>query len=89
MFATYRKDDPFQRPVSRHRSLYGATERAGKTLGVGRLIEGQKCRSHRGDPIAVFTVESDDTVSTVPYFGPCMGEPSDYCRDESVQPLSQ
>lgn len=88
MFATYRKDDRFHRPLSRHRTLYGATQKAGKTLGVGLLIPGHNCRSHR-DPIPVFTVESDDSASTVPYFGPCVGEPSEYCRDESVLPLGR
>lgn len=63
-------------------------KKAGKTLGVGLLIPGNNCRSHR-DPTPVFTVESDDSTSTVPYFGPCVGEPSEYYRDESVQPLGQ
>ena len=41
LFATYRKKDPFRRPVSKHRTLYGARMRAKGChcdVGIGVLV---------------------------------------------------
>ena len=80
MFATYRPSffsDGTQkenRPVSIHRTLYGARQASkARKLAVGLLIPERTCRHHTGISSGQYQLSPQ-----------CQGEPSQYCQPSVV-----
>jgi len=83
MYATYKTEfygngtQKRNRPLSVHRTLYGAQQAAKhKRLSVGWLIPEKTCYSHRGVTPGQYLLS-----------GACQGEPENYCRPAEVAPI--